>query len=592
LQRRAAFDPLLLVMFLVAAYLALVRLDNTAFWDDEAHIAIMARNFLHTGTWTGWDGRNLLAYGNGIVLEPNLRHIIPQLDAPLMAISFALFGVSTWAGRFPFVVAGLLTLLVFARFLKREFPGQRALQLFAFTLLAFSVQFLLAVRTCRYYALAILFALLVFTAYRRCLEDRRTIDFVWLGLWSLLLFLTSCLNGGAFLGALAVVHLVCHRHTWKVREWTRAAMAVAIFLIGAVPYAVVNRIWDFPLPVIQPWYQRKTIMLLANLNSLNTLGLSWLVALGLVFFFASRLTRRALPEGANPRDDGANASTGHNSTVTRRAAEWAVLTLGYVFFVSMLSPVEFFTPFGEALRYLFPLLPFIAALNGVFLWFVLQRMRLLAVALFILLISTNLLSLIPRERVLQLTLPYYVGEVHQPYQTAYSQVIRFLDTHAKPDERVLAIPDHMNYPLMFYRGDRLRFTGLLNRRTHLSLQTIAVLPAPLLAEENFPDWLIAFGNRNMANESLRFFSRPHLEKGQRVEYLYQLFTTLDVFFEQTQRPEIPWHSFGPHRDFNRAKDAVYVYRRVLHSRGGPLLPRDKQKGNSQEIAPKIGWVHD
>ncbi|HEX8235076.1 MAG TPA: glycosyltransferase family 39 protein [Abditibacteriaceae bacterium] len=584
-SRRFSFDPLLVVIFLLASYLALVRLDNTAFWDDEAHISIMARNFLHTGTWTGWDGRNLLGYGNGIVLEPNLRHIIPQLDAPVMAASFALFGETTWAGRFPFVVAGLLSLLVFALLLRREFPRQRSMQLFAFASLAFSVQFLLAVRVCRYYALAILFSLLVFSTYRRCVEDKRLLDFMWLGLWSLLLFLTSCLNGGAFLGALALLHFVFYRKAWNSREWTKAAVAVAVFLVGAVPYALVNRIWDFPLPVTQPWLQRKSIMLLANTIDLNTLGMSWLVALGLLFLLTAHYLRPAPIRNASTRDDTDYGDTDNVGTVTRRAVQWAVLVLGYTFFVSMLSPLEFFTPFGSALRYLFPLLPFIAVLNAAFLWLVWRRMKLLAVALFLLLICTNLLSLTPRERVLQLPLLYYIGEVHQPYPTAYSEALRFLDAHARPDERVLAIPDHMNYPLMFYRGDRLRFACLLNRRTHLPLQTIAALPAPLLAEENFPDWLIALGNRPMANNSLRYFSRPHWENGQRVEYSYRLFTTLDVFFEQTQRPEIPWHSFGPHRNFDRTQNAVYIYRRVLRSRGGASLRHDNGKDTPQDIAP-------
>jgi hypothetical protein len=159
LKRRAAFNPLLVLIFLLSAYLALVRLDNTTFWDDEAHISIMARNFLHTGTWTGWDGRNLLGYGNGSVLEPNLRHIIPQLDAPVIATAFALFGENTWAGRFLFVVAGLVSLALFGLLLRREFAQQSALQIFAFASLGLSVHFLMAIRSCRYYAIAILFAL-------------------------------------------------------------------------------------------------------------------------------------------------------------------------------------------------------------------------------------------------------------------------------------------------------------------------------------------------------------------------------------------------------------------------------------------------
>jgi hypothetical protein len=114
---------------------------------------------------------------------------------------------------------------------------------------------------------------------------------------------------------------------------------------------------------------------------------------------------------------------------------------------------------------------------------------------------------------------------------------------------------------MFYVGDHVRFSALLNRKTHLSIDTVRALPAPLLFEENFPDWYVSFGTWPMTKRDLRFFSRPHVENGRRIAYSYRLFRTLDVFYEQTHRPEIPWHSFGPHRNFNRSKNAVYIYRR-------------------------------
>jgi len=37
----------------------------------------------------------------------------------------------------------------------------------------------------------------------------------------------------------------------------------------------------------------------------------------------------------------------------------------------------------------------------------------------------------------------------------------------------------------------------------------------------------------------------------------------DVYWRQTQRPELPWHSFGPVRDFDRRYEAVYVFRKVI-----------------------------
>src|SRR5258708_31708382 len=75
------------VLVAVSATLALTRLDNAALWDDEAQVAIIARNVVHTGHLTGWDGRNLFAYHNGTLLDNQFRPINPPLDFLITAAS-------------------------------------------------------------------------------------------------------------------------------------------------------------------------------------------------------------------------------------------------------------------------------------------------------------------------------------------------------------------------------------------------------------------------------------------------------------------------------------------------------------------------
>jgi hypothetical protein len=393
----------------------------------------------------------------------------------------------------------------------------------------------------------------VFLTYRRCLEQKRVFDFVLLGLWALLLFLSSCLVAAAFLGALAAVHLLFHRRDWSARDWGKAALAIAVFLCGALPYAVINRIWDFPIPNTQPWYERKMWLLVSNVSGLNWVGLPWVVALGVAFFVLRRTWFR--------KDEDSEPSTREQVNAVFIAREWGVLVLGYVFFIAMLSPLEINQPNDDALRYLYPVLPWMAGLCGAFLWFVRQHMKLLALALFVVLIGSNLLSLTLWGGTPRFLLTDYIAEVHKPYPTAYGEVTAFLRRTAQHDDSVYVVPKHMNYPLMFYIGDHVRFAGQINRETHLSLDLLRSLPAPLMYEENFPEWFVSFGTWPGTTRSLRFFSRPHTHNGQRIEYSYRLFTTLDVFYEQTHRPEIPWHSFGPHRTFDRSENAVYIYRR-------------------------------
>jgi hypothetical protein len=131
-ERASSTQKLFLFAVLAAsAVLGLLRLDNTYFWDDEALVGIVSKNLLATGRLTGWDGRNLLAYRDGTALDANLRPINAPLDFYVAAGSFWLLGPTTWAGRFPFVLAGLASLIVFADLLRRHFGRRSSLWMYA-----------------------------------------------------------------------------------------------------------------------------------------------------------------------------------------------------------------------------------------------------------------------------------------------------------------------------------------------------------------------------------------------------------------------------------------------------------------------------
>ena len=120
----SALFPWLVIV--LAGVLACAHLGRSASWDDEAQTGIIARNFLHTGQLTGWDGRNLFAYRNGALLNDQLRVIQPPVDILVTAGAFAVLGVSAWAGRLPFALAGILTLVLFWRLVARRFGANSA----------------------------------------------------------------------------------------------------------------------------------------------------------------------------------------------------------------------------------------------------------------------------------------------------------------------------------------------------------------------------------------------------------------------------------------------------------------------------------
>src|SRR5580658_2099845 len=94
---------------LVVAVVYFHRLDRPPLWEDEAYTGVQARNLLHHGYPTAYDGRNVLLYENGAQLN---RDLVPE-EAPwaqyyLGALSLAVFGDNAAGLRVLFALAGLL----------------------------------------------------------------------------------------------------------------------------------------------------------------------------------------------------------------------------------------------------------------------------------------------------------------------------------------------------------------------------------------------------------------------------------------------------------------------------------------------------
>jgi hypothetical protein len=512
------------------------------FWDDESDTAIAAKNLVRTGHLTGWDGRNLYSYNNGSLLDENLRPRNPPLGCIVAAVSFRVFGISTWSGRFPFVLAGLGSLILLALALRQDFGKDSPLWVYGIAVMGFSVSFLLNIRQCRYYSLAMLFSVLTFILYRRCLNTGRPIYFVLLSLAAILLFYSNYLLCAVFLAALVLVCGIFHSSELR-KNWLKFCIAGGLFVLATVPYSVYYRIWYRPDMVSKGiWYIRELTLIWWNFRDLNRLGIMpWVAAVGLVFF--------VLYYRKKQKD-------------IRMMAEWMVLTAGYVLFLALLSALTTKVSGIANLRYFVTIIPFLGGATGMFLLFIHQRTRLGAFVVLALIITTNLLNITPEDREFRWLLPAYVKEIHHNYPTAYGEVVRFLRENAQQDDMVFAYPEYTNYPLMFYVGDKVKMCCLLDEDTPLPLMKIKNLNAPLLIGENFPDWIVFFflapGDKGIPD----YFSRPHIQEMREVQFDYRFVKLLDVCGMDTTRPELPLHSFGPKTDYNRKNEAVYVFKKI------------------------------
>ena len=61
------------------------------------------------------------------------------------------------------------------------------------------------------------------------------------------------------------------------------------------------------------------------------------------------------------------------------------------------------------------------------------------------------------------------------------------------------------------------------------------------------------------------FTQPRSTDPPGSIYQYEQVTIYDVFWDQTQRPELFWHSFGPHSTSNNFANMVWVYKKNMNT---------------------------
>src|SRR5437667_117677 len=215
------------IVSLISAVFIFTNLGRDYLWEDEGDTAALASNILKFGVPKAWDGAAFLDSDHGARLNRDLVMVThPWVQYYLTAASFLIFGQNTFAARFPFAVAGWLSILFVYLFLWR-FAGSRLIAFSAAALLVSSVQFLLYVRQCRYCALNILLVCWLFWSFFKMKSARDCVLFV---LAAVLLFHTHP-YGIAPVVALAGLSLI-YRPFSAQRRWIRfAAPAIALLTL-------------------------------------------------------------------------------------------------------------------------------------------------------------------------------------------------------------------------------------------------------------------------------------------------------------------------------------------------------------------------
>ena len=551
LKRIAALHHIILFIILVCSgYLIFKNLGSAALWDDEAATAIVARNFLKTGQFTAWDGRNLFATRNGTSLQMDLIDHAQPVQCALTALSFFLFGESTFAARLPMAIIGLFAVILLYATLRRETPEYPAFALYATAVLGLVPEYILYYRNCRYFSVVCFAALLTFFAYRNFI---RRPDAKWAAATTaaaIALYYSHFQICLAFLIPLAAIHLLFEQKRLPEKHWFLVAAGCFAFVLATLPYTVFHHLWERPdLPSVASLADRATIALWYLQDSFGSGIAPW----ALVVTTLVMLMMRA-----------------YNSRISRIVMQSLFIVVVHIVILSLTSMQGTAKEYPLAnIRYCVACFPFTAILAAGIVHRVHQKNRFVAPALALLLIGSNLAYCLPwKNAKYQFPHPLvysplfeYIKEIHHPFHTGIGSAAEFLLKNGQKDETFYTVPDYFNAPLQFYVGSKMINSCGLDTTTRLGAQRMRSLSPYLFKEEIFPDWLVLFGMSKLSQEAVQYFSRAIDSQGTPVTHVYEDLFNIPINCVQLNRPEIFLHHFGEIADTN-PRDNVLLFHKV------------------------------
>lgn len=426
-------SPIIIVLAL-AAFLLLYGLDNRPFWQDEAETASLAKNVLTYGVPRAYDGVNIISQERGSEFGPDfLWRWSPWLQIYVAAAGFRLGGLTTFAGRLPFALAGLACIFLVYQVVRRNF-GDRAWALCAATLLTCSVPFLLYARQCRYYSLGALFTVLSLYAFK---EDwqKRIIPALLLCLSIGLLFYTNYLLFFSYVMPALLVGIWLYPQEFPLKRTIIITIATLIIIVpGLLLFRIKAQSHIMNLAVIPN-----------NLENYFRDLIQYMLPLPIAMYLLWRWRRFFWTRAGIPGESG-----------ERFVLFLGLIILGNIAVLSLAPQCEH--------RYLVHLYPLCAIMLG---WVIVRAWRfdkfsgaLLALLLFL----TNWLYLVPmdwcrisyrpnytnRQMLTYPNLPLklFLTELFSPYPDVNGNFIRFFQTQARPGDIILTT--YGDLPLQFY----------------------------------------------------------------------------------------------------------------------------------------------
>lgn len=367
---------------------------------DEPQTVGVARTVLQYGYPSPWDGKSV--YGTSVYFYKEIQGRYfwawhPWLPFYLIAPMYAFFGNSVGMLRLPFVLFGALTVGMLY-FVATELFKNKVVSLFISLHLVFLLPFFLYVRQTHYYSPTAFFSLLLLWLFLRSIKTSLNKKlFGWIFVVGLLLFETNYL---VWLGDMALLFILAC--------WRRQ---IAFFVLLALE-GLFGFLW---FQVLQPYGGHSLTIYRGNENLFRTvfLDLSYLNSFVFPFVLGIFCVFGAV----------------------KLSQVRTLCLLILVIVAKVLIYSQFVDPHG---RFLVDIMPLCLLLYG-FLYGYLLRLRkcLLLIFLFVIVTTTNMLSLIPayllhiHERQFRLYPQEFSSEFTVTTQYDFVQIGQYLSSHAK-----------------------------------------------------------------------------------------------------------------------------------------------------------------
>lgn len=508
-------------------------------WSDEAETALFARN-IHQNCClpTGWDGVNLIGYGNAVSLNSDLVANTPPLQYYLTALSFRIFGESSFTARLPFILFSIASVIVLY-YVTLDLTKKRLVATLATFLLSLSIPFVLFAYQARYYPLTVFFGLLFF--YCALKLNQKGIFRVGFVLAGLLYAFSHYISFAIFFTSVFVSltsDLLFPIRKKELREFVFSYISLGI---------VISLVMLFWFSYFRPLENRTQLTFTGIFDLISTMPSAFIEAaryfnhnnsfpilfLPLVFFLIYK---------------------GHPDY--RRPILLILTTTGvYLVLLAQLS-ITFYSdsPF-TAIRHNMVLFPLFIIVSAIILDWLFHRKRLLFWPILALFLTTNIFTIQgwpPRSFLWE-----YTGEIINPYPTPDKVVADYLIKNANDGDTAFVNLDRDHEPLHFHLRNKIRFVNrILPNNQKLFPKNHSRLPEYVYKFRGKPDWIILYSKRGFDGSYFTFDSRPMPPVDLASEYEE---IVLPIFFSDLSRSEIELHAFKEITPEER--DQIFIYRR-------------------------------